>query len=497
MIDYEMYSRIRYAHEQEHLSVRQIARKLGVDRKTVRRWIHRKNFGPCTAGGGKLHRPSKLDGFKGTVMGLLESHPYTAVQLLPRLREQGYSGGYTILKAYVRSVRPKRAPAFLTLHFAPGQCAQADWGSAGSIRVGNTRRALSFFVMVLCHSRRAYLEFTLGQSQEQWLLCHQHAFEYFGGLLPAEVMVDNCKTAVLSHPVGGPPILNPRYLDFANHCGFAVKACGPRKPNEKGRVESGVGYVKTSFLSGLGLTDFAAINPAARIWLDTIANVRIHGETKRSPLELFAEEKGRLRPLPALPYDTGVVRTTPVSARCRVVVDTNRYSVPSRYASKLLTLKLYADRLRLFDGDTFVAEHVRSFERQRDFEQPDHVRELVQQRKKAQQQALMLRFLRLSARAQGYYDQLAERRLNGAHHVQKIVALSEIYGDELVGRALEDAHELGAFSCEYIANLLEQRQRFVPEAGALHLTRPSDQLEIELPPPDLSPYDRPEPTSQP
>lgn len=488
MIDYEMFCRIRHAFEQEHLGVRQIARKLGVDRKTVQRWTRRKSFGPEP--GAKAPRPSKLDGFKGTIMGLLESHPYTAVQLLPRLRALGYSGGYTILKRYVRSVRPRRSPAFLTLHFQPGQCAQVDWGSAGSIRVGSTRRALSFFVMVLCHSRRAYLEFTLGQTQEQWLLCHQHAFEYFGGLVPAEVMVDNCKTAVLSHPVGGPAVINPRYQDFARHHGFTVKACGPRKPNEKGRVESGVGYVKTSFLAGLDLTDFAAFNPAARIWLDTIANVRIHGETKKSPMELFAEEKGRLKAMPAQPYDTGVVRTAPVSSRCRVVVDTNRYSVPARYASKLLTLKLYADRLRLFDGDRFVAEHVRCYDRRQDFEKPDHVKELVHQRRKAHQQSLMLRFLRLSRQAQAYYDQLAERRLNGPHHVEKIVGLAEIYGEHDVGRALEDAHELGAFSCEYIANLLEQRRRFVPEAGALHLTRPSDQLDIELPPADLSLYDR-------
>ena len=87
-------------------------------------------------------------------------------------------------------VRPRRSPAFLTLHFAPGECAQVDWGSAGTIRVGTTRRALSFFVMVLCYSRRSYLEFTLSQSQEQWLACHEHAFEYFGGLLPPDIMVD-------------------------------------------------------------------------------------------------------------------------------------------------------------------------------------------------------------------------------------------------------------------------------------------------------------------
>jgi len=101
---------------------------------------------------------------------------------------------------------------------------------------------------------------------------------------------------------------------------------------------------------------------------------------------------------------------------------------------------------------------------------------------------LLLAFLGLPAHAPAYHEQLAERRLNLRHHVQKIVALAEIYGAAAIGRALDDAHALGAYSCEYIANLLEQRQRLVPEAGALHLTRASDLLELELPPPDLTPY---------
>ena len=158
-------------------------------------------------------------------------------------------------------------------------------------------------------------------------------------------------------------------------------------------------------------------------------------------------------------------------------------------------MKLYLDRLRLFDGDALIAEHVRSYERHRDFENPDHVKELLHQRKKAQGQQIMLRFLKLSSQAQAYCEQLAERRLNAPHHVQKIVALSEIYGADAVRRAIEDAFALSAFSCEYIANILEQRARFAPEIGALHLTRASDMLEIELPEPDLSIYEKHDQTS--
>ena len=110
-------------------------------------------------------------------------------------------------------------------------------------------------------------------------------------------------------------------------------------------------------------------------------------------------------------------------------------------------------------------------------------------RKKAREQKLFLRFLALCPKAQEYYHQLEQRRLNPKHHVQKIVALSELYGTEAVARAMEDAFTYQAFSCEYIANLLQQRLHPAKEPGALHLTRQQDLLELELPAPDLSLYD--------
>jgi len=486
MIEYQIYCQIRQLREQDKLSITQIAAALAIERSTVRKWLGRAKYERRR--GAIKPRGGKLDTYKGVVVRLLNTYPYSAVQLFQRLREQGYAGGYSILKDYVRAVRPPRSPAYLTLHFAPGQCAQVDWGSAGSVRVGNTRRRLSFFAMVLCHSRQLYVEFTLSQGQEHWHACHQHAFESFGGLVPAEIMVDNCKTAVLAHPVGGPVVLNPKYAEFAAHNGFTIKPCAPRRANEKGRVESAIGYIRKNFLAGREITDFATLNPAVRDWLETIANVREHGETKRAPGEMFAEEKAKLRPAPAQPFDAALVTPIGVSARCRVVVETNRYSVPPGYASKPLTLKLYADRLRLYAGEGLVTEHLRSYERHLDIEHPDHVAVLLHERHQARQQQLLLRFLALSPQAGLYHEQLAERRLNCRHHVQKIVALSEIYPAELVARALEDAHQLGAYSCEYITNLLEQRERRLPEAGALHLTRQSDLLELELPPPDLSIY---------
>jgi len=483
MIDYLTYCQIRSLHQDQKLTGGQIARQLKLDRKTVRYWLrhpyHERK---------RPQRASKLDPYKPQIKAWLEQHDYTAQQIFQKLQALDAPVHYTIVREYVRLVRPKPVQAFLTLNFCPGECLQVDWGSWGYIPIGSTRRRLSFFVAVLCYSRMMYLEFTLGQSQEHFLQCHQRAFAYLQGV-PESVMVDNCKTAVLSHPAGQPAQINPRYLDFANHYGFKIRACGVRKGNEKGRVENGVKLVKENFLRGLELPPWPALNPAGRQWLETIANVRVHRETHQTPLALFAQEKTKLKPVSPLPYDTALVHSLPVSSRFRVCWETNRYSVPAPWAGTTLTAKIYADRLVLYHQDQPVAEHVRSYDRHRDFEHPDHAQPLLAQRHKAREQLLLTRFLSLCPQAPAYYEQLQQRRLNARHHVQKILALAEIYGPDKVIRALQDAHEFQAYSCEYIANLLEQRLRPLPEPGALHLTRASDLLELELPPPDLSVYD--------
>ena len=260
------------------------------------------------------------------------------------------------------------------------------------------------------------------------------------------------------------------------------------KDNAKGRVENGVGYVKKNFLAGLQIPDFCALAPAAAQWLNDIANVRIHGETRKRPLDMFAEEKNLLIPLTAHSYDIGMVCQVRATRQFRVTLDTNRYSVPAEYAGALLTMKAYPDRVCIYDGEKLIARHVRSYDRHQDFENPDHPKELLAQRRKARDQKIYMRFLALSPKAHSYYNELEQRRMNPRHHVTKIVGLSEIYGVDAVARAMEDAFTFQAFSCEYIANLLEQRGRKVQEAGALHVTRSQDLLDIELEQPDITIY---------
>ena len=332
MIDYDTYRHIHHLHRVDKLTHAQIARRLALHPQTVRFWLDEPVYRPRRT----TPRPSKLDPYKPLVRQWLERHPYSATQIFQRLREHGFTGGIGIVRDYVRKVRPGKAPAFLTLHFEPGECAQVDWGHYGSVNVGNTRRQLSFFVLVLCYSRMMHVEFTVSQTLEHFLGCHVNAFEALGGRVPARIMVDNLKSAVLRRLSGEAPVFNPRHVDFARHYGFEIAPCNVGAGHEKGRVEAGVGYVKKNLLAGLEIADFSHLNPIAREWLDTVANVRIHGETRRRPVDLFEEERDLLRPLPETVHDFGNVHAVRASNRFRVTFETNRYPVPAEHASERL-----------------------------------------------------------------------------------------------------------------------------------------------------------------
>jgi transposase len=486
VLKYDEFCQIRDHLGRQHLNVAQTARALGLDIRTVAKWADVEQFHPRSAG---VQRASKLDAFKGQIVRWLDTHPYSAQQIYQRLCETGYSGGKTIVKDYVHRIRPHPPAAFLKLDFCPGEAAQVDWGEFGSIAVGSTRKRLSFFLMVLCHSRRMYLEFTVSQTMEFFLQCHENAFAAFGGVTQ-RVMVDNLKSAVLQRLVGQAPVFNPKYLDFSRHWGFEITACNVRSGNEKGRVENGVGYVKKNFLAGLELSDFSAMQPAAQLWVDTVADVRTHESTHQRPIDQFEEERAKLRPLNPAGFDLARVTNVRATKQFRVALDSNHYSVPARYAGQLLTLKSYADRVCIYERDQLVARHLRSMDRHQDIEDPEHAQLLVAQRKSAREQRLLVQFLALSPRAKSYLEGLELKRINAREHMRKIVALADIHGKEAVCRALDDGLELQAFSSEYIANILAARRRIGPEPAALQLTRRMDLLDLEMPEPDLSIYGR-------
>lgn len=490
MIDYETYLRIHHLHHTEKLSRAQIAAALGITPDTVSKWLRRPRYQARQT----TRRTSKLDIFKPQILRWTGQYAFTGEQILQRLQDIGYAGGRTILNDYLRSIRPKAQPAYLKLRFDPGECAQVDWGECGTLHIGQARRKLQVFVMVLCHSRLLYLRFYLSQSLECFLDAHLRAFAWMGGV-PRRLMVDNLKTAVLGHRRGEPPEYHPRYLDLARHYGFAPIACNVGKGNEKGRVERGVGYIKGNFLAGRQVIDLPGLQAAAEKWRDLVANERIHGATRKPPRELFEEEeKKALRALRQEPYDCSVTRHVRLSKDSRIQFETNTYSLPPGQKHRQLILRVEAERIRIHSGTLRsepVATHQRCYGRHQDIEDPVHTRELKKQRQQAREQNLLHDFRALGPVAVRYCEELRQRHLDYRSQVRRLLALAEIHSADKLLRALRDSLEMGAVNAAYIEHLLAARQRSAANVSPLHLTRSEDQLELPSPKPDLDIYSKP------
>ena len=434
---------------------------------------------------------SKLDPFKKDILRWLSEHPdLSSVQIEHRLRQEGYDGGNTIIKDYLRTIRPKSRRAFLKLYFPPGDSMQVDWGEAGTIIIDGVNFKVYFFVAVMSHSRAIYTRFTRRMSMEFWLECHRFAFEYFGGV-PKRVIVDNCKTAVIKNKRGLKPELNETYVDFARHYGFTITPCNVRQPQEKGRGENGVGYVRKSFIVGRNLAPFEALNPDAVIWMNEVANVRKHGTTGKIPFEELEAERSLLTKL-NLPYDCSVVESVKANSLCRVRIDCNDYSVSPDYVGKQLIVRRGTQTIRIFDGERLIVSHQRSFIKKDDIEAPEHAERLIAGRHRAAADKRLSMFLKLTPVAEEFYRELKAKRFNPDEHIRKILALVEIHGAEEVIVTLKDALRLKTCGSAYIENILEQRDRFRKrrEPGTLHITHKKEMLDMDGDDPDIGIYDK-------
>jgi hypothetical protein len=223
--------------------------------------------------------------------------------------------------------------------------------------------------------------------------------------------------------------------------------------------------------------------------MEQTANVRVHRETGQRPVDLFAEEKPRLQPLPLFGYDISQSRRVRATNRCQVSFEANRYSIPFKHAGALLELRAEPGRITLYDKDKLIAEHPRCYGRAQEISNPDHTSQLLKERKRGEDAALLARFLALSPKAEAYYGAMRERELHAMGHVRRILLLAQSYGRETLAAALEDALDLCAFGSDYLHNLLQHRQALAPLLGELHLTHGAELLGIELPDADCSRFE--------
>ena len=223
--------------------------------------------------------------------------------------------------------------------------------------------------------------------------------------------------------------------------------------------------------------------------MEQVANVRLHRETAARPVDLFALEKPRLQPLPLFGYDISQSRRVRATNRCQVSFEANRYSIPFQHAGALLELRAEPTLITLYHHDKLIAEHPRCYERGQEISNPDHTSQLLKERQRGEEAALLARFLALSPKAEAYYAAMRQRELHAMGHVRRILLLAESYGRSVLAAALEDALDLGAFGSDYLHHLLQHRQAIAPLLGELHLTHGAELLGIELPAPDCSVFE--------
>ena len=276
-------------------SARGIARDLGLARDTVLRYL--------TSPEAMLPKPrpprgSRLDPHTEHIDRRLAEGLENCVVLLRELRARRYRGSCTILVEYVRPRRRGRQPeATMRFETAPGEQAQVDWGSLPYAGEDGKRHRVRVFVMTMGWSRACYVELVRRADTAAFIQCHANAFEYLGGV-PRRCLYDNAKVVTLGRDEDGQVEWNPRMLDFALRVGFEIRLCQPYRAQTKGKVESGVKYVRRNMWPSLRFTDDADLNRQALEWCDVVSNARVHGTTYRIPWEMLDEERTRLAHLP-------------------------------------------------------------------------------------------------------------------------------------------------------------------------------------------------------
>jgi transposase len=341
------------------LSVSSIAERTGHDRKTVRKYIRQGLAAPRYKP--RAPRPTVVQPFEVYLYERVAEWPQlTGARLLREVRELGYRGSKTALNDFLREVRPPPATQFEVRFETPaGKQAQVDFAEF-RVEFGEDPGAehkVWLFAMVLGHSRYLWGQFVLHQDLGTVLRCHMEAFEHFGGV-PREILYDRMKTAVLGEAADTRQIVyNEKLLKCGAHYGFVPRACQPYRAKTKGKVERPYRYIRADFFMARHFANIEDMNRQLRCWLDTVANVRVHGTTDRVVAAHFAEERPHLQPLAAGRFDAVLGVQRRVSHDGWVSVGSNLYSVPDGTRRRVLDVEITPNQVRILEDARLIAVH--------------------------------------------------------------------------------------------------------------------------------------------
>jgi transposase len=483
------WAEIHRLKEFEKLSARSIAELLHCSRDSVAKALAL----PEPPAKKQAVRPSIIEPFKPAIQALIDkTSELSAVRVLEEIAKKGYQGEITLVRDYLREIRPSRARVYQEVEYAPAQAMQVDWGYCGLARVDDIYRKVWVFVAVLCYSRLMYIAFTLSQSKQTFYRCIVRAMTQFRGC-PLWIIVDNLKAAVLRGS-GRQAVFHPEFEALcAHYARMKPVACEKADPETKGIVEAGVGYVKKNALQGRKdeLIIFEDYLKLAPYWLDAVANMRIHDSTRERPIDRFEKEQLHLRPLPALPYDTDDINLVVGNSHARVRFDTNRYSVPPEFARKPLTLRADDNWVVVIHAGREVARHKRSFQKRQIIVDPQHRQAALACRKRSLAREIEARFDDLGPEAKAFRVALLKSPVRPSLHLRKILDLVRLYGKAEVLGAISKAIEHQTCDASYVRNIIDQerRKRHMPSPTSLCPKRKDLIEEVDFDEPDPSDYD--------
>ena len=335
------------------LSNRHIAKCLGIDPRTVKKYATdpEKVFKDRS----RVVRKSKLTPFYEHVKAWLDQDMgYSAVWIYDRLKPMGYTGGYEIVKRFVRKIKKDRTRiAYLRFETEPGLQAQVDWGEFILILPDGTTLKLYLFAMILGYSRMLYAELVKRCDLTTFLDCHIRAFDSFGGV-PGEILYDRMKNVYI-RKLAGKAVFNSALVSMAIHYGFKPMVTPAGAPWVKGKIERPIAFVREGFWRGYGFTSTERANRDLIRWLE-MKSMRKHGTTHEIVRERFEREQPALGRLPHTVFDTSYKVYRTVYKDCCVRFDTNRYMVPHTLVGNQLVLRVKDQRMRIFqDNDLIVS----------------------------------------------------------------------------------------------------------------------------------------------
>ncbi len=479
---------LRYFHV-EKWRVGTIARQLGIHHGTVDRVLAQAGL-PKAA---RPHRPSMIDPFLPFIVETLKQFPgLTASRLYAMVRERGYPGGEDHFRHLIAHHRPAPQPeAYLRLRTLPGEQGQVDWGHFGKIIIGKAVRVLMAFVILLSFSRRIFLRFFLDARMANFLRGHEAAFLAWQGL-PRILLYDNLKSAVLERQ-GQAIRFHPTLLDFAAHYRFEPRPVAIARGNEKGRVERAIRYVRDNFFAARTWTDLEDLNAQAEAWCNGQALERPCPEDRSlSVREAFEQEQPQLLALPDNPFPTDEREEVSVGKSPYVRFDLNDYTVPHTQVRRTLTVVANPSQVRILDGSDVIASHERSYDKDKQVEDPAHIAALSEAKRQARHHRAADRLFHAAPNSRELLTAAAARGQNLGSLSAALLRLLDRYGATELEAAIGEALSRGVPHPNAVRLALERRreQRELDPPLAVELPEDPRVKKLVVKPHKLNDYDQ-------